>query len=71
MIFKDPVWTNISQQWANMASAANNLNLSETEIEKLLSSSPGGGKSGVLLTATRVAQDKRNLITCIPEPSEY
>jgi len=54
-----------------MASAANNLNLSEAEIEKLLSSSPGGGKSGVLLTATRVAQDKRNLITCIPEPSEY
>jgi len=69
IIFLDPLWSNISQQWANMASVPNNLNFTESDIEKLLSLS-NHGKSSVLLASGRINYDRKNNVICIPEPSE-
>jgi leucine-rich repeat-containing G protein-coupled receptor 6 len=63
----DPMWTNMSQQFS---SSVNHLNLSETDIEKLLNSVTNV-KSGLLFMTAKKNYDKKNLVTCIPEPSTY
>ena len=63
----DPMWTNMSQQ---LGSPVNHLNLSETDIEKLLNSVTNV-KSGLLFMTAKKNYDKKNLVTCIPEPSKY
>ena len=67
----DPMWTNMSQQWAAAAAAGGlpSNDLSEADIEKLLSSS--SRKSGVMFMTTRKNNEKKNPVACIPEPSIY
>jgi hypothetical protein len=55
----------MSQQFS---SSVNHLNLSETDIEKLLNSVTNV-KSGLLFMTAKKNYDKKNLVTCIPEPS--
>lgn len=53
-----------------LASPANHLNLSEADIEKLLNSAANVKSSGLLFMTTKRNYDKKNLVTCIPEPSK-
>jgi hypothetical protein len=62
------MWANMSQQFG---SPANHLNLSEADIEKLLSS-VSNVKSGLLFMTAKKNYDKKNpAVTCIPEPSKF
>lgn len=56
----------MSQQWNNLS--PNQLNMSEADIEKLLSAN---AKSGLLFMTGRKNVEKRSPVTCIPEPSTY
>lgn len=62
------MWTNMSQQWSGAALSTNHLNLSEADIEKLISSA-SNRKSGLLFMTGRPNSEKRNPVSCIPEPS--
>jgi hypothetical protein len=62
----DPMWANMSHQ---LGSPVNHLNLSETDIEKLLNS-VSNVKSGLLFMTAKRNYDKKNPVTCIPEPSK-
>ena len=75
------MWTNLSHQWANMAALANSANLTELEIEKLLSAVPNinmpPGSAGILLGAAGAGAEggaailkRKNVVSCIPEPSK-
>ncbi|XP_046655877.1 leucine-rich repeat-containing G-protein coupled receptor 5-like isoform X1 [Daphnia pulicaria] len=71
----EAVWTDSNPMWANMSqqfgSPANHLNLSEADIEKLLSS-VSNVKSGLLFMTAKKNYDKKNpAVTCIPEPSPF
>lgn len=67
----DVMWNNLSQQWANVA---NNVNLSESDLEKLINSAGAGAsnvKPGFLVNTNRMNAERiRNSISCIPEPSK-
>lgn len=64
----NPLWTNMSQQ---LASPANHLNLSEADIEKLLNSAANVKSSGLFFMTSKKNYDKKNPVTCIPEPSPF
>ena len=53
------------------AAATDNDNLTDTEIEMLLSSAPNVDKaaSAILITGQGMYRKNSNPITCIPEPS--
>lgn len=71
-LYIDPLWSNISHQWANMGSMSNNM--TDLDFEKLFSSVQNVVDTpGVYLAAAGGAASgakKKHVVSCIPEPSE-